>query len=134
VPATSGSTWTVLPCTATLSSLTGPMRLSYWRRLRHGIIPETFPGSRQADVLDNRIDLESAGLVYESCSAADKGPSAETFVLTLRYGELPLLNGNAIDLDGYDMLDSPYLNSLWDSSVVKLRFGSYRLTIDVANP
>jgi hypothetical protein len=88
----------------------------------------------QADVLDNRIELESTGLVYESCSAADKGPSAEGFVLTLRCGELPLINGTAINLDGYNTFDSPYLNSPWDSGIVKLRFGPYRLTIDMSSP
>ena len=88
----------------------------------------------QADVLDNRIELEPTGLVYESCSAADKGPSAEIFLLTLRYGELPLLNGTKIDLDGYNTFDSPYLNSRWDSGIVKMQFGPYRLTIDVSSP
>jgi hypothetical protein len=88
----------------------------------------------QADVLDNRIELESTGLVYESCSAADKGPSAEAFALTLRYGKLPLLNGTAIDLDGYNTFDSPYLSSPWDSGIVTLRFGPHSLTIDASNP
>jgi hypothetical protein len=88
----------------------------------------------QADVLDNRIEQKPAGLLYESCSAADKGPSAETFALTLRYGELPLLNGTPIDLDGYNTFDSPYLNSAWDSGIVTLRFGPYQMTIDVTSP
>ena len=86
----------------------------------------------QADVLNNRIEQKPEELVYESCSAGDKGPSAEAFVLTLRYGELPLVNGTPINLDGYHTFDSPYLNSPWDSGIVKLRFGPNRLTINVA--
>jgi hypothetical protein len=58
----------------------------------------------------------------------------EAFVLTLRYGELPLVNGARMDLDGYNTFDSPYLNSPWDSGIVKLWFGPYRLTMDVSSP
>jgi hypothetical protein len=85
----------------------------------------------QADVLNNRIEKKPEGLVYESCSAGDKGPSAEVFELTLRYGELPLVNGTPINLDSYNTFASPYLNSPWDSGIVKLRFGPNRLTINV---
>jgi hypothetical protein len=86
----------------------------------------------QADVLDNRIEQKPQGLVYESCSAGDKGPSAEVFVLTLRYRELPLVNGTPINLGSYNTFDSPYLNSPWDSGIVRLQFGPNRLTINVA--
>lgn len=86
----------------------------------------------QADALNNQIEQKPDGLVYESCSAADKGPSAEAFVMTLRYGELPLVNGMPIDLNSYGTFDSPYLNSPWDSGVVRLRFGTDRLMINVA--
>jgi hypothetical protein len=88
----------------------------------------------QTDVLNNQIEQKLEGLVYESCSAGVKGPSAEGFTMTLRYGELPLVNGTPINLDSYRTFDSPYLNSSWDSGIVKLQFGLDRLTINVARP
>ena len=86
----------------------------------------------QTDVCNNQIKQKSDGLIYESCSAGDKGPSAEAFVLTLCYGKIPLVNGTPMDLDSYDTFGSPYLNSPWDSGIVKLMFGTDRLIINVA--
>lgn len=87
----------------------------------------------QADVLNNRVEQRPDSLAYESCADGDSGPSAESFVLTLRYGGLPLVDGRPIDLDGYSTFDSPCLNSAWDSGIVRLQVGSDRLTINVAN-
>ena len=69
----------------------------------------------QKDVIDNQIRQLPDSLVYQSCSDGDSGPSAEPFVLTLRYGELPLVDSRPIDLAGYGMFESPYLDSAWDS-------------------
>jgi hypothetical protein len=88
----------------------------------------------RADVLDNRIELSPAGVRYESCSRGRSGPSSQSFTLTLRYGELPLLDGQPLDLESYDTFDSPYLRSAWDSGIVSLRFRQYKLTVDVSNP
>jgi hypothetical protein len=88
----------------------------------------------QSDVLDNQIRQLPGSLAYESCSDGNSGPSAEPFSLSLRHGELPLVDGKQIDVESYDTFDSPYLSSPWDSGVVKLRFGSDRLTINVGNP
>lgn len=85
----------------------------------------------QKDILDNDIRVDEGAVAYESCSDGDDGPSAESFVLTLRYGELPLLDGSTIDLDSYGTLESPYLNSPWDSGVLTLRFATERLVINV---
>jgi len=88
----------------------------------------------QRDVLNNKVEQRADSLSYKSCSDGDRGPSSEAFTLTLRYGEIPLVNGIPMDLDSYDTFDSPYLNSPWDSGVVKLRFGTDRLMINVARP
>ncbi|HPD29812.1 MAG TPA: DUF1080 domain-containing protein [Phycisphaerae bacterium] len=85
----------------------------------------------RADVLDNTIKQEENTVSYESCSQGNAGPSAERFTLTLRYGQLPLLDGQPLDLEGYGTFESPYLNSAWDSGIVNLRYGSERLMVNV---
>jgi hypothetical protein len=91
-------------------------------------------GRFRADVTDNRIELKPDGLSYESCTQGRAGPSAERFVATLRYGELPLIDGSPVQLEGYGTFESPYLLSDWDSGVVALRFGPERMTVNVARP
>lgn len=86
------------------------------------------------DILNNPIVLNEDGLSYESGTDGEDGPSAEGFVLTLRYGQPPLLDNRPMDLDGYGTLESPYLNSAWDSGALTLRFGCERLTINVRKP
>jgi hypothetical protein len=88
----------------------------------------------RADVLDNPIRQEEDRLSYGSCSAGRAGPSAEPFEVTLRPGDLPLLDGSPVDLAGYGTFESPFLESAWDSGVVKLRAGPERLTVNVARP
>ncbi len=88
----------------------------------------------RADVLDNLIKQEEDTVSYESCSQADAGPSAERFMLTLRYGQPPLLDGRPMDLDSYGTFESPYLNWSWDSGIVNLRYGSERLMVNVTRP
>jgi hypothetical protein len=87
----------------------------------------------QQDILDNQITHMLDSVTYESCSNGKKGPSSQPFTLTLRYGKLPLLDGKPIELENYGTFDSPYLNSGWDSGIVKLCFGSHQLTIDVTH-
>lgn len=84
------------------------------------------------DVLDNRIEQGNDFVSYESCSQGQSGPSAEAFAMTLRYGQLPLVDGQPVDLEAYPTFESPYLNSAWDSGIVKLRFPGHRLTVNVA--
>jgi len=91
-------------------------------------------GRFQADIADNRIELRPDGLSYESGSQGRSGPSAERFVVTLRRGELPLIDGNPVDLEGYGTFESPYLVSAWDSGIVSLRFGPECMTVNVARP
>ncbi len=86
----------------------------------------------QTDVLDNQIEEKPDSLTYESCSDGDKGPSGEAFELTMRYGEIPLINDTPMDPGSYNTFDSPYLNSPWDSGVIKLRFGVDRMMINVS--
>lgn len=88
----------------------------------------------RADVLDNLIKQDENTVSYESCSQADAGPSAERFTLTLRYAQLPLLDGRPLDLDDYGTFESPYLNSAWDSGIVNLRYGGERLMVNVTRP
>ena len=88
----------------------------------------------QEDLLDNQIIQTSDGVAYQSCSSGKAGPSSQPFTLTLRYGKLPLLDGKLLDLESYGTFVSPYLNSAWDSGVVKLRFGPHQLIIDVTCP
>lgn len=85
----------------------------------------------RADMLDNVLKQEENTVAYESCSQADGGPSAEPFTLTLRCGQLPLLDGRPLDPEGYGTFESPYLHSAWDSGIVDLRYGSERLMVNV---
>ncbi len=88
----------------------------------------------RADVLDNVFKQEENTVAYESCSQADGGPSAERFTLTLRYGQLPLLDGQPLDPEGYGTFESPHLHSAWDSGIINLRYGGERLMVNVTRP
>jgi hypothetical protein len=62
-----------------------------------------------------------------------RGSVGQAYLATQEFDEV-------MERDGWILLraggtfDFPYLNSPWDSGVVKLRFGSERLTIDVTDP
>ncbi len=88
----------------------------------------------QADIIGNRLDVHPDGVTYESGSSGFSGPSANPFTLRLRYGELPEVNGQPLDLEYYPTFDSPYLKSAWDSGLVTLKYAGHRLTIDVGRP
>jgi len=88
----------------------------------------------QADILDNRLDVRPDGVTYESSSSGTAGPSAERFVVSLRYGKLPLVNGKPLDLESYPTFASPYLNSAWDSGRVVFEYAHQRMTIDLTRP
>jgi hypothetical protein len=91
-------------------------------------------GMFRDDILNNRIQLETDAVSYESCDEGVEGPSSESFVVKLRDGELPLVNGEPLVLESYDTFDSKHLLSTWDSGIVRLSFGGERLTINVSRP
>lgn len=88
----------------------------------------------RADMADNRIELKPDGLSYESGAQGRAGPSAEPFVVTLRCGELPILDGSPVPLEDYGTFESPHLRSTWDSGIVTLRCGPERMTVNVTRP
>ncbi len=85
----------------------------------------------KADVLDGRLRItDNDGLIYESCSRGESGPSAEAFTVELRPGDLPMVDGKAVDLEGYPTLGSPHLKSAWNSGIVSVAFEGKELTLD----
>lgn len=83
------------------------------------------------DILDNKLRVtKSGGLVYESGSRGKSGPSAERFTVELRPHSLPKLNGKVVDLQSYPTIESPFVNSAWDSGVIQVTFGGETLTLD----
>lgn len=78
-----------------------------------------------AGILDNRIERAAESLTYES------GPAARPFTVTLRPGQVPLVDGAPVDLEAYPTLDSTHVRSAWDSGVIEVQYDSLRYSADV---